>query len=204
MYLAGSMALGAYQQGTSDVDVAIVVDDHLTRTDKQQLVDRLRHESLACPARGLELVVYRLVVARSGTSDPGFEVELNSGRSMSFRATYDPGDRPAEDGRFWYAVDRSILREHGVALLGPPAAEVFGKVDDLRSLLAESVRWHLEHGAAQDGALGACRALIRVRTGRWVSKVEASAELDRRAPVDAREFQQEVLRELSPPSGPDP
>src|SRR5690242_16816142 len=117
-YAAGSLGLGAYQPGRSDVDVALVVARPVPEPAKRVLVARLRHEALPCPARGLELVVYRREVAASGNPDPGFEVELNTGASMPFRATYDPTDRPAADGRFWYALDRSILRQSGLALLG--------------------------------------------------------------------------------------
>ncbi|MGY0008193.1 nucleotidyltransferase domain-containing protein, partial [Micromonospora sp. I033] len=124
-YAAGSVGLGAYQPGRSDVDVALVVAGPVADAAKRALVDRLRHEALPCPARGLELVVYRRDVAGAGGPEPGFEVELNTGATMPFRATYDPADRPAADGRFWYALDRSILRQSGLALLGPPAAEVF-------------------------------------------------------------------------------
>ncbi|MCI4065988.1 nucleotidyltransferase domain-containing protein [Micromonospora sp. R77] len=183
-YAAGSVGLAAYQPGRSDVDVALVVARPLAGAAKRALVARLRHEALPCPARGLELVVYRRDVAGSGTPEPGFEVELNSGPAMPFRATYDPADRPAADGRFWYALDRSILHSGGLALLGPPADDVFAgpAPDELRRLLVTALRWWLavplpEGDApapgAEDAVLGACRSLVRVRDGVWVSKVAA-------------------------------
>jgi hypothetical protein len=189
-YAAGSVGLGAYQPGCSDVDVALVVGRPMAVPAKRELVARLRHESLPCPARGLELVAYRREVAAAGTAEPGFEVELNTGATMPFRATYDPADRPATDGRFWYALDRSILRQSGLALLGPPAAEVFADPDpvDLRRLLLAALDWWLAlpipagDGPApgsEDAVLGACRSLARVRTGVWLSKVAAGRWLAR-------------------------
>ena len=70
-YAAGSIAMGAYQPGRSDVDVALVCEDAVDLSDKQALVARLRHEALPCPARGLELVLYRRSVVQAGTPEPG-------------------------------------------------------------------------------------------------------------------------------------
>lgn len=213
-YAAGSVGLGAYQPGRSDVDVALVAAGPLPEPDKRLLVDRLRHESLPCPARGLELVVYRRDVAASGTAEPGFEVELNTGATMPFRATYDPADRPAADGRFWYALDRSILRQSGLALLGPPAADVFAdpSPQELRALLADALRWWLAlptppgdapAPGAEDAVLGACRTLVRHRDGVWLGKVDAGLRVAADDP-DAALIRTsiEARRGGTPPSGP--
>lgn len=179
VYAGGSVALDGYRPGRSDVDVAVVVKDRLGDSTKRALVQGLRHENLPCPARGLELVVYRADVAASGRSEPGFEVELNTGARMDFRATLDPAERPTQDGQFWYAIDRGILADHGRAVVGPPAATVFTSPPewDLANLIVESLRWHLDSPAAasDDAVLNACRALQRVRVGRWLAKPVAGA-----------------------------
>ena len=187
-YAAGSIGLGAYEPGRSDVDVALVVEGAVPQPEKRALITALRHETLACPARGLELVVYRRAVARSGTVAPGFELELNTGPRMDFRETYDPADRPIADGHFWYALDRSILHEAGLVLLGPPAAEVFADLAaaDLHDLLLESLTWWLALPApdddspaagAEDAVLGACRSLAKCCHGYWLSKVDAGRRI---------------------------
>lgn len=220
-YATGSVAMDAFMAGRSDIDVAVVCRTAIASTSKSRLVQRLRHEAFECPARGLELVVYRLDVARSGTIEPGFELELNTGAGMESRVTLRPEDRPAEDGRFWYGLDRSILHERGLALVGPPPAEVFADLApaDLRDLLVASLRWWLARPTPSDDAvLGACRALVRHRSGRWLPKVEAGRRLlvDGYEPagvigasiaarsggpppdgVAARALQQRVLEEIS-------
>ncbi|WP_043323807.1 hypothetical protein, partial [Micromonospora sp. M42] len=167
-----------------------------------------------CPARGQELVVYRRERGRLRRPGAGFEVELNTGATMPFRATYDPADRPAADGRFWYALDRSILRQSGLTLLGPPAADVFADPSPqaLRALLADALRWWLAlptppgdapAPGAEDAVLGACRALVRHRDGVWLGKVDAGLRVAAddpdaaliRASIEAR-------RGGTPPSGP--
>jgi hypothetical protein len=226
-YAAGSVAMDAYQHGRSDVDVALICEDPLTRAHKHQLASRLRHEVLPCPARGLELVVYRRTVAQSGTPEPGFEMELNTGSGMPFRVTYDDNDRPAADGRFWYGLDRSILHQSGHCLFGPPAAEMFTDLSPahLRALLIDALTWWLAQpvpagngpvSGAEDAVLGACRSLVKVRYGVWLPKVAAGRRLldDRPSPViersiqargagtpptarEARTFQREVLHEIT-------
>ncbi|MDG4796402.1 nucleotidyltransferase domain-containing protein [Micromonospora sp. WMMD1082] len=187
-YVAGSVGLGAYQPGRSDVDVALLCAGPLDRAVAGELVARLRHEALPCPARGLELVVYRREVARSGTPEPGFEVELNTGVRMDFRVSYGPADRPPTDGLFWYGLDRSILHQSGRALLGPPAADVFADLApaDLRRLIGDALRWWLDRPippgdvpapGAEDAVLGACRAWVRVHHGVWLPKVGAGRRL---------------------------
>ncbi|MDG4810457.1 nucleotidyltransferase domain-containing protein [Micromonospora sp. WMMD1120] len=212
-YAAGSVGLGAYQPGRSDVDVALVSAGPLTGDTKRALVARLRHEALPCPARGLELVAYDRAVAASGTPEPGFEVELNTGAAMPFRRTLDPAGRPAADGLFWYGLDRSILHQSGLSLLGPPAGEVFADLApaDLRRLLVEALTWWLAlptppgdqpAPGAEDAVLGACRSLVRHRDGVWLAKVAAGQRL-----LDAGERTDVVRRAVAarhggpPPSG---
>jgi hypothetical protein len=175
VYAGGSYALGAYEPGRSDVDVTAVVADPLAPDTKRALVAVLRHEELPCPARGLELVVYPLATARSGGGEPGFDLNLNTGGRMDFRADEAPGDIEG----FWFAIDRAILRDHGVALHGPPPAELFAPIPRaaLLPLLAESVRWHRDSGVpvGSDVVLNTARALHFAEHGRWVSKPDDAA-----------------------------
>jgi hypothetical protein len=165
----GSYALGAYEHGRSDVDVTAVVAHPLARATKDALVTALRHESLPCPARGLELVVYPLATVQAGTGAPGFELNLNTGARMAFRADHEPGE--IED--FWFAIDRSILREHGKPLLGPPPQELFAPIPraTLAPLLDESMR-------AQRDPVNSVRSQHFLDTGHWISKPAARQRLD--------------------------
>lgn len=177
VYAGGSYALGAYAPGRSDIDVTAVVAEPLAPEAKRGLVAALRHEALPCPARGLELVVYPLATARSGGSEPGFDLNLNTGAHMDFRVDESPSDIEG----FWFAIDRAILRDHGIALHGPPAAELVAPIprSALLPLLAESVRWHRDSDVplSSDVVLNAARALHFAEQGRWVSKPAAAAWL---------------------------
>jgi hypothetical protein len=169
VYAGGSWALGGYQPGPSDLDVAVVVREALADDDADRIVAKLRHEAFPCPARGLELVVYTEETARTPSVEPAFELNLNTGSGITFRA-----DREAQAGeRQWFAIDRSVLAEHGIALFGPPATDVFAPVapDDLRPALADVLRWYgREAPESEDAVLNAGRSLIFVREGIWLPK----------------------------------
>jgi hypothetical protein len=181
VYAGGSYALGDYRPERSDLDIAAVVDAAISDDLKERVVARLRHESLPCPARGLELVVYRIQTTRSPTAGRDFELNLNSGARMPPRVDLDPTSTPSH----WFPIDRSILAQAGIAILGPPAGEVFAPipVPELLPVLVESVRWHRRNpGPPEDAVLNACRALRFANEGLWSSKPEAGRwAIDRNA-----------------------
>ena len=174
VYAGGSFALGDYQPGRSDLDVTAVVESRLSTDAKQALVAATRHEALQCPARGLELVVYRRDVVEAPSPAPDFELNLNTGRSMTFRLDLETDTNE----QHWFALDRAILAASGVPLLGPPAHEVFAPVprELAMPLLRQSLEWYLrEEAPADDAVLNACRALLFAGEGTWASKPAAGA-----------------------------
>jgi Domain of unknown function (DUF4111)/Nucleotidyltransferase domain len=173
-YAGGSLALGGYDPGRSDIDIAVVCRGKLADETKLEIVSALRHEALPCPARGLELVVYPESNVCEATPAAGYELNLNTGRSMPFHLSLSPGDGEAEH---WYGIDRAIVRDHGRVLFGPPPQPLFGTIPKrmLLDLLIESLRWHENAGVARgdDAVLNACRALRYAAEGVWSSKIEA-------------------------------
>jgi hypothetical protein len=171
-YVGGSYALGDYRRAASDLDLAAVVTTRLSRAVRQQVVERLRHESLPCPAQGLELVIYRRETARSGSVTSDFELNLNTGSQLPLQID----SRAAPGEGHWFPIDRSMLAQSGVALLGPPAGEVFRPIspDALTPILVDSLRWHRAHlDRPSDAVLNACRSLRFATEGGWSSKPTA-------------------------------
>jgi predicted nucleotidyltransferase len=174
VYVGGSYALGAYEPPRSDIDVACVVSLVPSRELKDELVSAIRHESLACPARGLEFVLYRSEAVAVASAEAAFELNLNSGALMDFRLDHEP----ARDEAHWFPLDRSLLAERGIALYGPPAADIFASLprDLLLNLLLVALCWHRTGPASGDDAvLNACRALRLAIEGVWSSKREAGS-----------------------------
>ncbi len=72
-----------------------------------------------------------------------FELNVNGGPRMTGEIHLDSRTEP----RFWYVIDRAIAHRSGVAICGPPPAEVFADVSRraLLDAMIESMRWHRAH-----------------------------------------------------------
>jgi predicted nucleotidyltransferase len=58
-YFVGSIALGGYVPGESDVDIVAVSARHVVEYLKCSIGDELLDLARTCPARGLEFTLYR-------------------------------------------------------------------------------------------------------------------------------------------------
>jgi Domain of unknown function (DUF4111) len=174
VYVSGSVALGDYVPGRSDLDRFAVVEAPLPPNLKDAVVAAARHEALPCPARGLELVVYSRGAVAVPASGGAFELNLDTGPGMALHLAFDPADEPAH----WFVVDRAIARDHARPLVGPPPGETFAPIPrpDLLAALAAALRWHDENRevAGENTVLNACRAWRYAVEGTWSSKAEAA------------------------------
>lgn len=156
-YFVGSVALGGYVPGESDVDIAGVSLSALSEGQKRSVAAAIVEVSEVCPARGVEFTLYRCEVAGSLPKGADFEVNANGGPRMATAVHLDP---TAEQG-FWYALDRAIAHRSGVVITGPPPATVFVDVPrrTLLEAMYESMAWHRVHEKATlYSVLNACRA----------------------------------------------
>jgi hypothetical protein len=173
-WYVGSVALGGYVPGESDVDIAAVCDVALTHPQKQHVASAIVEVSTACPARGLEFTLYRREVAGSLPKGADFEVNANGGPRMPTAIHLDP---TAESG-FWYVLDRAIAHRAGVVISGPPPSEVFTDVPrpTLLHAMYESMAWHRVHEKATlYTVLNACRAWRFADEDVLGSKLEGAA-----------------------------
>lgn len=145
-YFVGSIALGGYVAGESDIDIVAVCSHPLDHAAKCSVVEAVEMAVTSCPARGLEFTLYHSEVARSGSGGAGFEVNVNGGPRMERVVRLDPTGEPG----FWYFIDRGIARRFGVTILGPPPADLFAPVERpaLTEAMVESMRWHRDHEKA--------------------------------------------------------
>lgn len=153
VYLVGSASQGAYEHGRSDVDVIAVTARPLSRPEKEAVASAA--ESLPCPARKLELVVYARGAERHS-------LNVNTGELVHF----EPDDDPA----FWFVLDRAIAEQHSIALVGPAWEDVFEPVP------RDAVLTALQEAEAFEG-WDDPRGQVWRQTGEWLSKADARRRL---------------------------
>lgn len=153
----GSIALGGYVHGESDLDIVAVCRSALDDETRPAVVEHILATTVQCPARGLEFTLYRADVAASPPVNADFEVNVNGGPRMPRSVHLIAREEPP----FWYVLDRAIAHRHGVRIEGPPPATLFADVrhDALLEAMLQSMRWHREHEKATlYSVLNACRA----------------------------------------------
>jgi predicted nucleotidyltransferase len=157
-YYVGSIALGGYVAGESDLDIVAVSERAIPDQEKPSIADAVFDTTMSCPARGLEFTLYRREVAGSSPVDADLESRA------------EPG--------FWYVLDRAIAHRCGVVICGPPPVEVFAEVSRtlLLDAMVESMRWHREHEKATlYSVLNASRAWRFAAEDALGSKLEGAA-----------------------------
>ena len=167
-YVHGSVALGGFVAGKSDVDVLFVVADSPGAIDARELGATLSRAAEPCTGRGIEASVVTSAHAKSSLPSSNFVVHFTTAPEdhKIIDGTGHPGD---SDLPMHYAV----TRKHGVTVSGPAPIDVFSMptrtwiVNYLIDDLTESLDGPLAYAV-----LNACRAWQYIETDELVSKVE--------------------------------
>lgn len=119
--LHGSLTLGDYIPGRSDIDLLMVVDRPLAETELEPLAGTATAENARAPSR-VDLRVVTAAVTSAPTEAPPMEIHV----------VLDPRSRPTLEGRRQeerdLVVELSICRDHGRPLLGASPRELIAEV----------------------------------------------------------------------------
>lgn len=181
-YLRGSLAVGGFKPETSDVDLLVVTEGP---------VSEVEFEALAA--------LHRRIPAGHGRGEHHYEISYIDRASIR---RYDPDNRfhpttgtdwpfGREEHRGNWVLERWIVRERGVALVGPDPKTLIDPIsaDDLQSAVAGELRVRMEHWAGGGKAPDwletrdyqafeietICRALYTLKFGALPTKPQAAA-----------------------------
>jgi streptomycin 3"-adenylyltransferase len=194
VYLHGSLAMGAFHPGRSDVDILAVCATSLPRERRMAIGAALVAIPTPSPGGDLELSLVTEAAVRSRSAVPPFEVHASTHEEPF---VVDGSDRPG-DGDL--VIHFAMARARGRALVGPEPGELFP--EPVRASLIEAflsdLAWAKDEGAAAwEGhpmpelasmayqVLTAARCWRYVETGELGSKAEGAAWLERRHPDPA-------------------
>jgi nucleotidyltransferase-like protein len=165
VYLTGSAAVGAYVPGKSDIDVLVAVDGAYRRA-LERVVATCGHETLPCPARKLELVVYELATLRRPDGRPRWSLNFNTGESER-HVGFDSDREPAH----WFVLDLAFARRHAQPLVGPPPGELIADPGDgaIAKAFEDMVDWY-ERNEPEHAAVARRRAEHWRAAGRFIAK----------------------------------
>jgi predicted nucleotidyltransferase len=180
VYLHGSLAFGCYNRARSDLDLLVVVQEPLSRTERLAFLRRCADLSHANPTPGdIELSVVLLPHVQEFSHPLPYEAHY----SRDFNAAIRTGAIDTASGKTDadIAAHCTVVRARGIALLGPPPAEVFGPVpwSAYIASITEDFNWIASEEHLMDnpvyGILNMCRVEMTIRLGppTVVSKEEA-------------------------------
>jgi glycosyltransferase involved in cell wall biosynthesis len=122
VYLYSSAVMGDYVPGRSDLDLIAVVRAPLPTATGVDLATQMCAVLRPFPTRGLDLEVVTIDSAASQVARPPIELKVLS--VIGYVRT--AADEPLGDPRL--VMHFACCRDHGVALVGPPAIDVFAPV----------------------------------------------------------------------------
>jgi hypothetical protein len=167
IYLHGSAAMDAFVPSRSDVDVLVVTHAPISPGAKRGIAGDLSKTSLPCPGVGLELSIVTEQALRTTSGAPPFELHLDTQEDRVV-------DGAGRNGDADLVAHFAMTRARGMALLGPPPAEVFPPVDRTRLIrtFVDDLTWGIDNGRGGYAVLNSCRALRYAREGVLGSKPE--------------------------------
>ncbi|MCI0710372.1 MAG: DUF4111 domain-containing protein [Chloroflexi bacterium] len=181
MYLYGSLALGDFDPKTSDIDFIVVTngdiaDDHFLALSEMH---KTFEESGSLWSRKIEAAYIPQEALEDSAPSEAKYPQIEKGTSL-FREHLEPG----------WAMQRYVLREHGIVIAGPNPATLMRPVDpaDIRRAIATITRtwleqahhdpswldWLRDRDAQTFVVLTLCRSLYMLEFGTVASKPAAA------------------------------
>ncbi|MEO8073095.1 MAG: aminoglycoside adenylyltransferase domain-containing protein [Acidobacteriota bacterium] len=182
IYLHGSLAMGGFNEISSDIDILIITENKLSLENKKDLSQIILKLSEKAPANGFELSVVALKNLKNFVYPTPYEFHFSIDHLQRFKE----GKVDFTDGKTDpdLAAHFVITKERGVCLFGQPIAEIFPDVPRKYYLdsVTKDVEWSYERiseGADNGklnvpvyGVLNFCRVIALINEGLITSKLE--------------------------------
>ena len=143
IYLHGSLAMGCFNPQKSDIDLIIVVNEHLSDSIKKEYLDMVVEHNTKAPKKGIEMSVVLRKACKPFIYPTPFELHFSAGYLDWYKDDPDDYIREMKGTDKDLAAHFTIINKRGKCLFGLPINEVFAEVpasDYMNSI------WHdVEH-----------------------------------------------------------
>lgn len=173
LYVHGSIAMGCFNPGVSDVDFLVVIRNKLRVEEEKKLIKILLNESNNVP-KGIEMSVVLL----SQTKNPIFPTpfEFHFGKEYEDKYRRDETDLSKQNTDPDLVAHFTITKKRGITWSGLPINEVFSEIP--KEMYAKSLLYDfndLDKNIVSNtiyGILNACRTIAYLKDGLVLSKKE--------------------------------
>ena len=175
-YVHGSIAFGCFTWETGDIDFLCVVAAPLTQEEKETLIRTLLDLSAEAPAKGFEMSVLQQDACTPFIYPTPFELHFSNAHKLRAEADLFAYCRDMHGTDPDLAAHVTVLHHVGLALYGPPIAEVFGEVP--HACYLDSICVDIADAAQNAAAnpvyytLNLCRVLAYLTEGSVLSKAQ--------------------------------
>lgn len=197
IYLHGSLAMGCFHPGISDIDLIVVVEQPISDKHKLEFLTQVVALNRQAPAKGLEISIVRRRDCAPFCYPTPFVLHFSPMHLSGFlQDPYGYVNR-------MHGVDKDLaahitmLHQYGMALYGEPISSVFAEVP--REAYIDSI-WHDIQHAVSDISdspvymiLNLCRVLAFLREGLYLSKQSGGAWGLEHLPENCRSLVAEAL-----------
>ncbi|MBX3095444.1 MAG: DUF4111 domain-containing protein [Fimbriimonadaceae bacterium] len=174
--VSGSLAFGAFEPRSSDIDIIAMIPDGKRLPEPNLWLKLLSHHTLPCPAIGLELLAYRQSTLRQLPRPLPYVMAMDTGSVFP--------ERIRANGRYNAGIlDLEACRQVGFSVSGAPPRSLINEPDQewLSHEVKREMRWAYRNafrpGHDPSGAyavLTLARGACYLSTNRMVSKSEAA------------------------------
>ncbi len=147
VYLHGSLAMGCFNPQKSDIDLIIVIDRHLSDSDKKAFMEMTVEYNALGPAKGIEMSIVLREVCKPFIYPTPYELHFSAGHLDWYRNDPDDYIRRMNGTDKDLAAHFTIINKRGRCLYGAQIQDMFAEVpsgDYMDSI------WHDIEGAAEE------------------------------------------------------
>ncbi len=128
IYLHGSMAMGCFNANKSDIDLMIVIRDHITDTQKLQFMNCIVEVDKIAPGKGIELSIVKKKYCKHFIYPTPFELHFSNAHLQWYI------ENPADYIRKMNGEDKDlaahfkVIKNYGIVLYGAEINDTFADV----------------------------------------------------------------------------